>query len=140
MRECGFAYLEVVFALFLMVGAMAAVESTLQVLKQKTADSTCQTTAYLLAKSTIEQWKVTSGDFATSTAQEQISGMVYTITMGVSSVSEIIDRCEVTIAWKVNGTGKSITLTAYRYTPKAAVAGFYQLNPGSRLLRYLFLL
>jgi hypothetical protein len=139
MNESGFAYLEAVFALFLMIGVMAAVEPALQVLKQKTADSTYNTGAYLLAKSTVEKWKADSGILSTPTAKEEINGMVYTITMGVSTLSEMIDRCEVTIGWQVSGTAKSITLTAYRYTPKAAGTGFYQKSPGSRLLNSLFL-
>jgi Tfp pilus assembly protein PilV len=115
MKEKGFTYLEALFAIVLFSMTVIVMQETFYRVIREREENIHETDAYVLAYSLMERWKA---KLVIEAGEKEIEGRRYKITIVPSSVTEMVEKCEIEVRWKSERIGeRHIRFTGYRFTP-----------------------
>jgi Tfp pilus assembly protein PilV len=115
MKEKGFTYLEALFAIVLFSMTVIVMQETFYRVIREREENIHETDAYVLAYSLMERWKA---KLAIEAGEKEIEGRRYKITIVPSSITEMVEKCEIEVRWKSERIGERyIRFTGYRFTP-----------------------
>jgi Tfp pilus assembly protein PilV len=115
MKEKGFTYLEALFAIVLFSMTVIVMQETFYRVIREREENIHETDAYMLAYSLMERWKA---KLVIEAGEKEIEGRRYKITIVPSSVTEMVEKCEIEVRWKSERIGERyIRFTGYRFTP-----------------------